>query len=236
MPMDVERKKSNSKPNTTKSVVAFLDILGAGSLIKGDVNESLNVVHQCYEFVCNEIGEIYNESLPVPQISIFSDNIVLSLPCENLSEENQLFSFFSIIAYSAIMISYFWNKGLLIRGGISIGSFFSDDLMVWGEGLTKAYYLESHIAIYPRVVVDPKYYNLFQTACEPFKFKILCDDFDGLQFVDPFYKTTNRNHELIKKFIKENVDRINKCKKEDIKIIQKLLWLQNYFEEKLSEN
>ncbi len=234
--MNFESSETNYKLYTSKSVVAFLDILGSKSLIEDDDNKSLNIVHQCYEFACDLIGKIHNNILPTPKISIFSDNIVLSLPCENLEEEKQLFSFFSIIAHSAIIVSYFWGEGLLIRGGISVGSFFKDDLMIWGEGLTKAYYLESHVAIYPRVVLDPKYYNLFQTACEPFKFKILCEDFDGLQFVDPFYKTTNRNHELLKKFIKENVDRINKCKKEDTKIIQKLLWLQNYFEEKLSEN
>ena len=35
-----------------------------------------------------------------------------------------------------------------------MGSFFADEVMVWGTALIKAYKLESTVAVYPRVVID----------------------------------------------------------------------------------
>lgn len=46
-----------------------------------------------------------------------------------------------------------WVNGLLVRGGISCGSFFSDERMIWGNALIRAYALEGQIAIYPRIIV-----------------------------------------------------------------------------------
>lgn len=42
----------------------------------------------------------------------------------------------------------------LLRGGISIGQLFIDDVMVWGEALLNAYYLEDKVANYPRIIID----------------------------------------------------------------------------------
>lgn len=35
------------------------------------------------------------------------------------------------------------SVGWLLRGGIAIGQLFIDDVMVWGDALLKAYYLEN---------------------------------------------------------------------------------------------
>jgi len=46
------------------------------------------------------------------------------------------------------------TKGFFLRGGISTGSYFADDNMIFSKGLVNAYQLESKKAIYPRVIID----------------------------------------------------------------------------------
>ena len=47
------------------------------------------------------------------------------------------------------------SVGWLLRGGISIGQLFIDDVMVWGEALLKSYYLEDKIArSYPNQIKE----------------------------------------------------------------------------------
>lgn len=48
------------------------------------------------------------------------------------------------------------SVGWLVRGGITIGDFYIDDMFVWGAALVKAYELEEKIAVYPRVILDEK--------------------------------------------------------------------------------
>lgn len=220
---------------TSKSVVAFLDVLGTKEAIKEEENISLNVIHQCYEYASKEIEKRYTTMLPTPDIKIFSDNIVLSLPCEDLDEEEQLYSFFSIIVFCAFILIYFWNCGLLIRGSISVGTYFSDDLMIWGKGLVRTAQLESQVAIYPRIIIDPKDKRIFCVACEPFGNIFLNQDFDGIYFVDPlFCKNIKRYDEMLTKLLDENIKLLKKNKDKDVKVEQKLLWFNRYLQEKIS--
>lgn len=50
----------------------------------------------------------------------------------------------------------FASQGVLMRGGISIGSLFvgSEKDVVFGPALVKSYKLESEYAVYPRIVID----------------------------------------------------------------------------------
>ena len=50
----------------------------------------------------------------------------------------------------------FLDDGFLIRGGVTHGNLYIDDTLVWGKALLDSYYMEDHIASYPRVVVDEK--------------------------------------------------------------------------------
>lgn len=48
------------------------------------------------------------------------------------------------------------SQGIYTRGGVSYGSFYSDDNIIFSSALVKAYILESKTAIYPRIVIDKK--------------------------------------------------------------------------------
>ena len=50
----------------------------------------------------------------------------------------------------ASVIDHNW----LLRGGITIGDLYIDDVMVWGTALLQSHDLESGAAFFPRVVID----------------------------------------------------------------------------------
>ena len=50
------------------------------------------------------------------------------------------------------------SKGILLRGGITVGQLCHKDNIVYGPAMVEAYELESKSAIYPRVIVSEKFY------------------------------------------------------------------------------
>lgn len=45
------------------------------------------------------------------------------------------------------------EKGYTTRGGLSNGSYFLNDILIWGNALVQAVVIEEDKAIYPRVVL-----------------------------------------------------------------------------------
>lgn len=128
-----------------------------------------------------------------------------------------------------------WINNLLVRGGISCGNFFKDERMIWGNALIQAYKLEGQIAIYPRIIVEPEIAEIIKSIMKPEKGKLLCEDFDGIYFVDPFgIKQKKQDLYLINQFIDDNAIRLINNQK-DLKTYQKINWLQQYFCEKRRE-
>lgn len=86
------------------------------------------------------------------------------------------------------------RKKCFIRGGLTVDDIYIDGNMVFGPAIIKAYMLESEFAVYPRIVVDPAVFPLFEkdqllrnhdTATEwEYLQKVIRRDSDGLYFVD----------------------------------------------------
>lgn len=94
-----------------------------------------------------------------------------------------------------------------------------------GNVLVRAYNLESQIAIYPRIIVEPEVAEIMKSMTKSEKGKLLCEDFDGIYFADPF--GTNQKETglyLIEKFIDDNTIRLRNSKG-NLKIYQKINWL-----------
>ena len=104
--------------------------------------------------------------------------------------------------------------------------------MIWGNALIKAYILEGQIAIYPRIIVETEIAEIIHPMLQSKKVKLLCEDFDGMYFVDPFgINKKEMGLYLIKKFIDDNTIRL-KNSQGNLKVYQKVNWLQQYFCEK----
>lgn len=222
----------NADIKNTLSVIAFLDILGGKQLIEQNADESLNLVYKSYTESIKRYENMVDSKFVLPKINIFSDNITVSF-CIDDNFDNCFECIMSVILFCTIITAQFWANGLLIRGGITLGYCFSDDFMVWGKALVRAYEIESTIAIYPRIVIDPFADDIFDFLTKSKHKKLICRDFDGLYFIDIFYM--QQHHEFLpflENLIHDNEKRIDKLDDKNLKERQKLRWLQNYYYEK----
>lgn len=130
--------------------VAYLDILGTRKAVANDDNNNY----------LTTLKEIYNKTLVHKKYitntnklftKIFSDNIVVAVP---FNKENDLLGY--LINFLALIQLFALEQGLLIRGAITKGKFFYDDVFVYGQALVEAVNLEEKSAIYPRIILQDK--------------------------------------------------------------------------------
>ncbi len=219
-----------------KCIVAFIDVLGASKQMQIDSNNSLNMIHNAYDDALKMLEKIkFNKDIN-PQIKIFSDNIVVYCPCSKSIEA----VFYTVVLTSSIIQEKLLEYKILSRGGISVGDFFADETMLWGQALVNAYNIESTIAIYPRIVIDPNLIGLvkfFDPKNEKKFWKsLLQQDVDGLVYIDYFHDfSLFKNPEiLIITFLSDNEGRITD-ESNTLKVKQKFLWHNNYLNRKLEE-
>lgn len=215
-------------------IVAFIDILGASKKIKADSEKSLNVVHEVYNSALRSCDQLYdNENISKlkPVVKIYSDNIVIAVPTDVI---NAFSAFLSVAILSGLIQHEFLQRRYLVRGGIAMGDFFADDIMIWGNALLDAYYIENNISIYPRIVVHPETVANLQIATKPNSQKWLKQDSDGLFFVDYMQETGFKAH-----FFELLLFRIQECEQlflevvGDVKSEQKIHWHNSYLQSKL---
>lgn len=219
---------------TSEHIVAFIDILGASEKIKQSSKESLNTVHFVYEESLRKAEIIYSAEEVMglkPIIKIWSDNIVVAVP---VIIGNYLNALFSILVLSTVIQSEFLAHNYLVRGGISVGDFFSDDVMTWGNSLVNSYKLENGVAIYPRIVIHSTVLekaNIIDKDIKRTK-----RDFDGMLYVDYLqgsdFKTNDGFVDLISCFLKSCNEQLELHSNNE-KLKQKLYWHQRYLSEKL---
>ena len=204
--------------------VAFIDILGCRDMMRKDSEESLNRVHRIYVGACEGYKKFANsQSLCMPDIKIFSDNIVLSIN-EDIHGE---FALSNLILAAAVFQLKFLEEGILVRGGITKGDFFSDKIMLWGNALARAYQLESELAIYPRIIVDPKYALEFKILPAIKNRKLIKEDIDGIHLINYLNLIYSLNAEECRKLIEESNVLLVGLNNNDSKN-QKLGWHKNY--------
>jgi len=131
-------------------IVAFLDMLGTTRLIQSesgeDARKKLRFLYQ-QMFALSE-----DQSKDEITVKIFSDNLLAAQKLDGENDRSVINHFIqSIAAFQfASVMDYHW----LLRGGITIGDLYMDDIMVWGNALVQSHDLESNVAFFPRVVVD----------------------------------------------------------------------------------
>lgn len=219
---------------TKEYIVAFIDILGSSQRIKENSQQSLNIVHEVYNNTLRSCDNLYdNENITnlKPIVKIYSDNIVIAVPTEPKGASS---AFASIAIFCGLIQHEFLQHKYLVRGGIAIGDFFSDETMIWGNALLEAYYIESNISIYPRIVIHPNTVAKLRLSTNQAIQKWTKQDTDGLFFIDymqeRFFKS--RFDEIL-------IYRIQECEQilldavNDIKSVQKVLWHNTYLISKL---
>lgn len=162
-------------------IVAFLDMLGTTRLIQSESSEEARKkMHFMYEQM---VALSENQNKDEINVSIFSDNLLVAQKLDGENDSVIINHFIQSIAafqFSAV-IDYHW----LLRGGVTIGDLYIDDIMVWGNALVRSHNLESGIAYYPRVIIDPNPDILNRLRDSGiFRDSWLQYDMDGQYFVD----------------------------------------------------
>jgi hypothetical protein len=136
--------------------VAFVDILGFSDIVRNSERSP----HQAQALV-SVLGRIRARSLGGAvddlfgvdfKVQSFSDTIVLS---EKATETGLKYLLYSVEDLTLDLLA----QGILTRGGIAKGPMYHSEGVAFGPAFISAYYLESTIAKYPRVVVDRSVHN-----------------------------------------------------------------------------
>lgn len=201
---------------TERYCVAYLDVLGAKKFMAENSNEFLNDLNSIYFDAVNEItatGIVTGETV---EVKIFSDNILLAIKTGDDPEEakEKITKILNVVGN--IYNNALWH-GYLMRGAITIGDFFQNDVFVYGKALVDAVYMEENIAVYPRIIVNEL---LYQTHWQYF---LPCNDgcFALNTFV--FYGRPDVYKFRLLELCKQHHN--------DAKVMQKIMWVISCFNE-----
>lgn len=150
----MESRKENSMESKKEYVVAYMDLLGTSSRIQSQSSEeALKSIKYIYEqSVKIFTGALAGEDI---KVKIFSDKIILAK--ETTADASPIAPGVSqMICFAATFQMIAMLLDWPIRGGITVGELYIDDIIVWGRGLLRAYELENKMAISPRIVIDPQ--------------------------------------------------------------------------------
>ncbi|WP_439481932.1 hypothetical protein [Cyclobacterium plantarum] len=158
-------------------LIAFIDILGFKEIVKQSETDSskIQLIFSVLEYLKGwEKTEKWNlkfveieESAQYKGLSnfdlrgktnttSFSDSIVVSVKVDK--NVNEMAS--TLIVNLAYIGTVLLEKGILIRGGLTIGNIFhTDNGTVFGQGLIDAFLLETKSAKFPRIVLSDKLLN-----------------------------------------------------------------------------
>lgn len=148
-------------PILRNSVLAYMDILGYSDMIReseesGTQQEVLSRLHTTLskerewledKMSPKELRELIKKDSYA--LKAFTDNIVMGWPIRD-DAEYELGSAFSKLAFFQLQMVI---SGFFIRGAISVGNAYVDEITVFGKALAEAHEDESSLARDPRIIL-----------------------------------------------------------------------------------
>jgi hypothetical protein len=189
-------KGSAAKP--TKSLVAFLDILGfrndmvsaykkgpdAAASLLTRLRAALDRAHTHLHDDLSGTGQTKHDSW---YVKAFTDNVVIGMPiCED--SESDLGLMFSLTAaFQRELVS----SGFFVRGAVAVGEAYMDDEIVFGDAVLRAYEGEKALARDPRIILTESAMDVIRlhldyygkTEDSPYNDQVLLDA-DGQAFIN----------------------------------------------------
>lgn len=210
---------------TEDYIVAYIDLLGMTNRIKKEKDDlTLNILHNLYTFSEHLTKEIDLDGQKDIEFKIFSDNIIVAKRLAAGNRQRSAGIENLLLCVRGIQIDAASDSvGWMLRGGITIGKFFIDDVMVWGEALLRAYALEDKVANYPRIVLD----DCVVQECSKYEKLIpYCrEDFDGVYFLN-YLNNCHFCAERLKNGFEKMKQELDG--KMDDKTRQKMIWHRNF--------
>lgn len=144
-----------------KAIVLHSDILGFKEIIEAaESDKNDETLTKLKAIVQQSIGMLrmfdgLNKNIKTTlHHKLFSDNLYASFSYEEGNPTSFGDAFITCIIFARTYFENMLNNGIAVRGGISFGSDYSDEMIIFSYSLVKAYLLESKKAIYPRIVID----------------------------------------------------------------------------------
>lgn len=163
--------------------ICYFDILGYRAFFENETKAHKNFLAKI-EMACESIHwNIRNSHLPVKvNCKTYSDNFLIYFEKDLLDKFGALKILSSLIR--KISIKLLCDFEMLIRGSITIGKFYADDIIVFGKGLVDAVELEEKKAIKPRIVIDGGKFDI--DLSKLFSDNCIIKDADDIIFVNCF--------------------------------------------------
>ena len=215
---------------TDTYIVAYFDLLGVTSRIRSDIQKqevSMNKLHNLYTFTINQTRNIQIRGNKEIQFKIFSDNIMIA---KRISKEKKLEDINCLLACAAHFqeLAASDSVGWMLRGGITIGQLYIEEVMVWGEALVKAYFLEDRVAVYPRVILDSNVISEIKN--DSLLSEFMRKDFDELMFLN-YLNNCHFCGEMLMNGFELMKEELRGCWNERMR--QKFSWHMNYINSEL---
>jgi hypothetical protein len=236
-------------------VVFFIDILGSRD--REDFEVALKINQMFHKKLEGYSKRDFEHTAYKRVVHTFSDCAYIIYDFkEGIDESRKDISALAKIALynTEFLICELIAERFIVRGGVTIGDVYYEEnrSLVFGPAISRAYYLESKIAIYPRIVVDKcivdKFIESENQINEQAKLKgdfefikyrksingeILLEDFDGLYHLN--YLNSYRLNLMNDKYFKiedylENdiIMNMNQYNSKP-KILMKHEWLKKYY-------
>ena len=204
-------------------LIAYIDILGTSEMLAsqnyGKFYRAVQDAYQCW--ITSYKGK------NVIKVKTYADNIVFAYPFENDPQKIRDFLNMIYIFQDDLLV----KNGMLVRGGVCIGDLILNDALVLGPGLLEAYYLESHIAIYPRIVVSDAFYKAAKSLIPETILELLIQtDVDGAKCINFLMEHSPEKEKKIAALCDKKIAEQQNKSKPDLKAIQKYVWLKTLVE------
>lgn len=234
-------------------IIAFVDILGFKNLVDESVSDHYSYlrIHDALEdfrkVKKEKENEFYDRDV---KVTTFSDSLVISYPLDFVGG---LFHILYDLTYLQFILL---QKGVFVRGGITIGKLRHVQNEIFGPAMNTAYMLESTKAIYPRIIIsedvinkgiDNTYEKTKDTALDAYSWKyeseevyeLLKKDKDGWYTLDYLRMLDEMDTiedyifamEKIRGFIEKSIE----IHRNNEHIVKKYIWVAEYFNTVLSE-
>lgn len=143
------RPASPVQPVYERRLILFIDFLGFKEVV-ATTEKDAKALDRLVRAM-DAIGDIGNGSVqPSERITQFSDSVVLSY---RVDEPSGAFLLINAMALTVVSLA---ARGYLLRGAVTVGDLYHTGAHVVGPAMVRAYKMESQIAVFPRVIIDPE--------------------------------------------------------------------------------
>lgn len=232
-----------------RRIVAYMDVLGFSHLVMDSYNKS--EVFQTIYYAVQKLKQVKQDNykgkdslntLLGIEVSVFSDNILISYPIE----EGALFYLLMDIIHLQLDLL---PQGILLRGGIAIGEAYHHDTTCFGPAVIEAVNIEQTLSKFPRILIkedtviqgiletyasqngmelEAKYiYHLLQPCGEGFFVDFLNQESELDWVGGEYYSWMKEIRPIILNGLNNNIS--------DPKILIKYEWLLDYYNKTVSE-